>query len=153
MNDIIKRLTDEASFFNVPSIFDEAFFTKPLKGSLFSTDGFPFDITVHKDKKGNPIETRLVFACAGISKDNVNVTIEPKHGNNYLVVSISSGPDLKQEHVEYVHKGLSHRAMKKSFLLRDCDQKGISSEMKDGLLTIIIPMKQGYQDITVIDIK
>ena len=151
MNDIIKRL--DHGLFNIPSIFDEAFFTKPMKGQLFTSEGFPYDITVLKDKKDNPIETRLVFACAGVSKDNIEIKVEPRKGNNYLMVSMAATESQEDDqYIDYIHKGLSHRSMEKSFLLRDCDKNEITSELKDGLLTITIPMVQRHEKVTNIDI-
>lgn len=126
--------------FDLPSVLDIMFPRKVLKddpdwGAFFTTDVFPYDVKQTKDKDGNLVKTELVFAVAGIKKEDIDVKVE----HDYLTISINQSQEELDEGVAYIRKGLSHRAMSKSFHLQDIDVDSIKSKLENGLLTITLP--------------
>lgn len=137
MNELVKVINQA---FGLPALLDSAFPSKVLRDfdswdPFYTTDVFPYDIKVSKDKDGNITKTDLIFAIAGVGKGDVNIKVD----HDWLTVSIEQSEETKDESVEYVRKGLSHRSMVKRFYLRDADKQNIKSKVENGLLTITIP--------------
>lgn len=138
MTNELARVLDQA--FGLPSLLDTTFPSKVLKDvnswdTFYTTDVFPYDIRVTKDPEGNVEKTELIFAVAGVEKENINVKVE----HEWLIVNIEQPKVLDDENIEYVRRGLSHRSMTKKFYLRDADKQNIKSKLKNGLLVITIP--------------
>lgn len=150
MTSIIKAL-DQAM--GMPSLFDSAFPSKLLRDvgswdSFYTTDVFPFDIKVKKDKTGNTEYTQLIFAVAGIDKDDISVKVE----YDRLIVNIDQTKDVEDESIHYLRRGLSHRSMSKTFYLRGIEPEDIQSTLENGLLTITLPSTEKTRG-KLIDIK
>lgn len=144
-------------FDGFPSLFDtnfpQQFFKKGGSwDSFYTKDPFPYDVVVKTDKDGNGVETELVYAVAGVDKDDIKVRVE----NNTLEINIFDTTDKNEQEplecpfspqfndrgqsVHYVHKGISRRRMKKVFTLGGgLDKDNITSKLDNGLLTVIIP--------------
>ena len=132
--------------FDLPSVLDIMFPRKVLKddpdwGAFFTTDVFPYDVKQTKDKDGNLVKTELIFAVAGIKKEDVDVKVE----YDYITISIDQTKEDIDEGVEYVRKGLSHRSMIKSFYVQNIDKENIKSKLENGLLTITLPTEPQAQ--------
>lgn len=150
MTNIIKAL-DQAM--GMPSLFDSTFPGKVLDRvggweSLYTTDVFPYDIKVKKDKSGNTEYTQLIFAVAGVPKDDIAVKVE----YDRLTVSINQTLETHDDSVEYLRRGLSHRSMSKTFYLRGIEPEDIQSSLENGLLTITLPSSEKTRG-KLIDIK
>lgn len=150
-NSLIKAI-DQA--FNMPQLFDSGFPSKLLRDvggwdSFYTTEVFPYDVLVKTDKDGNAQETRLVFAVAGVDKEDISIKTE----YDRLIVSIDQTKKVEDENTHYIRKGLSHRSMTKSFFLRGgVDRENIQSHLENGLLTIILPTEESSKRKS-IDIK
>lgn len=154
--DIVKAVIGTDSFGNavrLPSLFDSTFPNKLLRDlggweSFYTSDGFPYDIKETLDKDGNTEETQLIFAVAGVDKDDIKVKVE----YDRLFVNIEQTEKLEDESTRYVRKGLSHRSMSKSFYLRGINKEKIQSSLENGLLTIKLPTEEKEKG-KLIDIK
>ena len=126
-------------FIELPSVLDVMF---PLKvkdinenwDSFYTSDVFPYDIRVIKDADGNTLKTELIFAVAGVNKEDINIKVE------YDQITINIDQAAKEDgNIEYIRRGLSHRSMTKSFRIKNVDIGRISSKLVDGLLIITFP--------------
>lgn len=137
MTGIVKLNRD---LFDLPSVLDIAFPRKifrdePDWNSFYTTDVFPYDVKAVKDKDGNLIKTELVFAVAGVDKNEICVKVE----KDDLCINIEQSRKSEEKGVEYIRKGLSHRSMSKIFKLQDVDVDNIKSKLENGILTITLP--------------
>jgi molecular chaperone IbpA len=83
----------------------------------------PYDIVkLSKD------EYRITLAVAGFSPDELTLTHEP----NVLIVA---GQKANEDNIEYLHRGIAHRAFQRRFELAD-HVKVTGANLVDGLLTI-----------------
>jgi len=83
----------------------------------------PYDIVkLSKD------EYRISLAVAGFSPDELTLTHEP----NVLIVA---GQQANEDNVQYLHRGIAHRAFQRRFELAD-HVKVRGANLVDGLLTI-----------------
>jgi HSP20 family molecular chaperone IbpA len=150
-------------FEGLPSVFDsnlprklfndhgswEPFYTKE--------GGFPYDVIVYADENGDSIKTEIVYAVAGVSRDNIKVKVE----NNTLEIIIDNmsqndsinHTNEKGETIYYAHKGISSKSLQKRFTLgQGVDKNKIESKLENGLLTIILPTEKSPKP-KAIDIK
>lgn len=156
-SDIVKSVIRNDPFedlFRLPSLFDSMFPTKVFKDNsrnnwdaFFTNDVFPYDVKVHHNKDGSETKTELVFAVAGVHKDDINIKID----GDYLQIDIKQ---LNQDEtdVEYIRRGLSHRSMSKKFYLNNVDKTNIESKLENGLLTISLPTLK-RSDVKTINIE
>lgn len=87
----------------------------------------------------------------GISKDEVNVTFD----KGILNIEISERKDTEVKEGEKIirtERFLSQRS--RSFSLGDkVDEQNIDADLKDGVLTIVLPKKESAQVVKKIEIK
>lgn len=101
----------------------------------------PYDVIVVKDDDCNIIKTEISYAVAGYSKDEVHV--DCNEDSRTLTVTVDPAKSCDDTTREYVVKGLKHSYWNASYSLGDnVDMKGINATMKDGILTVSIPLKK-----------
>lgn len=107
--------------------FDELLNAIPQIASESSS--FPHFDMYHIDREQYVIE----LALAGFSKDSIEVSVD----GNRLTIKGEKVENELPEGVEYIHKGIAHRAFSKSFVLGEF-LKVSSAEFSDGILRISI---------------
>ena len=119
------RLTIDPSRVNAYSIgFDRMF--DMMSGHVPAASNYPpYNIVKHSDDKYT-----IEIAVAGFSKDEIGVEIK----ENTLLIESASRPEGDDDK-EFLHKGISNRAFKKSFTISD-DVVVNGADMKDGVLKI-----------------
>jgi HSP20 family molecular chaperone IbpA len=117
----------------IDSLFDN-FFEEPL--SVFKVPGYPYNIRLEKDN--NQVAAHIVeVALAGVSRDRVKVSTKEGRDATYLNIVV----DKKEEAGESVYKKISNSSYKLDLALSDHhDVNNVSSELKDGLLVIRVPV-------------
>ena len=136
------RLTIDPSRVNTYSIgFDRMF--DMMSGAVPTTPNYPpYNIVKHSDDKYT-----IEIAVAGFSKDEIDVETK----ENTLLIESKSRPEGDDDK-EFLHKGISNRAFKKSFTISD-DVVVNGADMKDGILKIemerIIPEEKKPRTIKI----
>lgn len=123
---------------HVSRIFDSVL---PLIETPSSLSSFPpYDII-----KTGENETSIVFALAGYSPENIEVTVEDR-------VLLVVGNPKKDEEVEYLHRGIANRAFEKRFKLGEYVEVKDASH-KLGLLEIklerIVPVERQLRKVVI----
>jgi HSP20 family protein len=145
-------------FGQLPALFNERWLEDVLgsfdykwdKAFDFQNVHYPYDVSVKKDERDNPTDYRIDIALAGLSKENIKLSVKER----YLVIEITKPTENRENDktVTWLKNGISHRSAKLQFALgKEVDVKGISSSFKDGLLKINIPVTS--PEITDVDIS
>lgn len=107
--------------------------------SWFPKTSYPVNVIVEKDKSGNVTHDIIEVALAGVNKDRVKVSVSSSGGVNYLNVNVSKKDDIRDTR----YQGTTNKSFWASYVLTDNhDEKGIESELIDGLLKIKVPLKE-----------
>jgi HSP20 family molecular chaperone IbpA len=143
----VHSLPSVYSLDKISSLFDELTTDSPTKFGerVYSVDGFgyPFNVIYQrKDEKASEIlSTRLEFALAGFSPSEIDVRVE----DDELIVEVK--PEDVEEDVEedvqdqFVKRGISKRKSIARFALSaKIDKENITSEFKNGLLIVRVPV-------------
>ena len=114
------------NFFDTNSMFQSFVETKP---------NYPVDIYT----LGN--ELCFDIACVGLDKEDINIQTE---GNtlkiSYKKPSVDSNPS-DEEALDYIHKGITRKSFDMGWKISaKYDLSVINASMKNGLLTIAIPV-------------
>jgi HSP20 family molecular chaperone IbpA len=140
----------------LPALFNEHWLQDALSSfdkwdKAFEIQGvhYPYDISYIKDESGEPINYRLDIALAGVGKENIKLNVKDQQ----LTVDVKRGFDrLDEPKSTWLKTGISYRETKLQFQLgKDVDIKKITSNYKDGLLRVDIPVAK--QKATEINIK
>jgi len=140
-------MTEKVTF---PSLISEDIF-KVLDGFLTKevnlNASYPYNvINVHNEETGDVVSTRLEFAFAGFSKEDITVKVIDQE----LFITASNKDELPVAWT-FNHRGISKREFKTSIKLSPvANVPEIKSQYKDGLLVIDVPVKA--KEITDIDI-
>ena len=114
-------------FDNFPNTFWSAFDEKETSFPKGST-------SVQKDK------LVLTYEIPGFSKEDVSVAVEE---NNILSIRVKKKTSTKDIKKESTSSHYSERSFSRSFTLpREAAAKKVSAVVKDGILTIEIPLKE-----------
>lgn len=119
----------------IDALFD-SFFREPL--TVFKNPGFPY--AIREEKQDNKVVAHVIeVALAGVSRDRVKVSVKEDKYSDYLNISV----DKAESKENVVYTKLSNSSYRLDLALYDNhDVNGISSELKDGLLTVKIPVVQ-----------
>jgi len=137
--------------------FDDPFFETFFKGDHWSPKiyasqerGVPFDLNKIEDDEGNPLALEFKFALSGYTKDDVKVEFD----DGILTVSAVQAKE-DTSHKTEMYRGITQRSFSHSYQLTDpnLNEVDIKAEMKDGLLTIVIPYKEKEETKRLIEIK
>lgn len=116
----------------------------PLENTL-STNGFKkilrraHNLIEVRNKKGETIAQKIEVVTTPFTKDEVKVTIK----NNVLNVSCGSDNKECNESEFYVYHGISSQSYRFALSIPETiDQKKIKATNKDGILTIVMPIKE-----------
>ena len=97
--------------------------------SALSADGSGSSYPPYNIEKIAEDSYRITMAVAGFRREDLNVTLQ----DNVLI--ISGKADLKDDSVEYLHRGIAGRAFERHFQLADFI-KVIGAAMEHGLLKV-----------------
>lgn len=111
----------------------------------------PHNLINIKDNDGNLIAQKLSVVTTPFSKDEVKVTIT----DNILTVVCGNENKADNEYEEVVYRGISSQTYQFSLRLSPTiDKSKITAENKDGVLTIIMPIKAAEKPFEItVDIK
>ncbi len=134
-------------FGQLPALFNENWLQDALSSfdkwdKAFDLQGvhYPYDVYFIKDQEGNPTEYHLDIALAGIAKEDIKLSVKDQQ----LIVEVKPMFDrLLIDNSSWLKTGISYRDAKLQFQLgKDVNPNKITSSFKDGLLRVIIPVKQ-----------
>jgi len=109
---------------------------------------YPYDVKVLTNNESEVYRYEIDVALAGIGKEGIKVKVK----DGYLTIDISKEEVEEKSHIKYARKGISKRKATMSFhLAENVDVKNISSDYKDGLLKVTVPVKQ--PEVYNVDIK
>ncbi len=97
--------------------------------SALSTDGSGSSYPPYNIEKLEEDSYRITMAVAGFRREDLNVTLQDN------VLLISGKADLKDDTVEYLHRGIAGRAFERHFQLADFI-KVVGAAMENGLLKV-----------------
>jgi len=123
------------------SIFDDFFsaWDKDMESLFFTKDSVPCDLVAIKDADGNIVANEFTYALAGYDKGNVNIEVD----DNRLTISVDKSEETSDEDVNktYLHRGLTRKSQKWSYVLNDTvDANNIKASMDGGLLKVVVPI-------------
>lgn len=128
-----------SAFNSLLSEFEGLFNSYLAKPTLYRRGSYPYNIYASKDDLGNITKHTIEVALAGIPKDKVSVKVIPAKASNYLCISV----DNSNQDKEMITKQTSNASYKVEFALSDShDIDNVSSQLKDGLLSVTVPLKQ-----------
>lgn len=107
---------------------------------FFNVDSMKCDI--YHDSNNYYIEANV----SGISKDNINVTLE----NGYINISVTSD---NYEEKDYIKRERFYGNSSRSFYVGDVEINKISASLENGMLKIVIPKSSRVSNKINIEIK
>lgn len=139
----------------LPALFNDSWLDSLFDGldipaKAFDIPGahYPYDVRVLHNNDNEVYRYEIDVALAGIGKDNIEIKVR----DGSLIIDVDKEQVETKEHIKYARKGISKRKTTMSFhLAENVDVKNISSEYKDGLLRVSVPVKQ--PEVQNIDIK
>lgn len=139
----------------LPALFNDSWLDGIFDGfdipsKAFDVPGahYPYDVGVLTNNEGEIHRYEIDVALAGVGKDNIGIKVR----DGSLIINVEKEQVEKAEHIKYARKGISKRKAQMSFrLAENVDVKNISSEYKDGLLRVSVPVKQ--HEVYNVDIK
>jgi HSP20 family molecular chaperone IbpA len=121
--------------------FNDSFFTTSIPKIPYQ-ERFHFQVTsypvsnLYIEKDGTSV---YEIAVTGFDKDEINIEIEGKT----LIVTGTKKEEDNNEERGYVYKKLTQKNFSVDAALKDCqDINNISTSLKNGLLTIRIPLRE-----------
>ena len=133
----------------LPGLFNESWLTNLVKdydkAFDFPDATYPYNIVSETDNNGYPLAYFIEVALAGISKDDIEVTIEGGKLRIRVGWATWDDPSLTKEPdpetVTYLRRGISKRRSNMLFTLKNnMDVKNVSSTYTDGLLRVKVPV-------------
>lgn len=112
---------------------------------------YPMNI-IQNLKDGKVINYRLEFAFAGFHKDEISVEVR----ENIMKISAEKKEEILEEGQEeiYLRQGLSYKDFEVSYQLMDeIDKEKIKVYFEDGILSIILSIKQEEEKSYKIEIE
>jgi HSP20 family protein len=139
-------------FRQLPALFNDRWldglFDNMDKAFDVPNSHYPYNVKYYANNDGEVYKYEIETALAGIGKDNIKVKVK----DGYLTIDVEAEKVEEKEHIKYVRKGISKRKATMSFhLAENVDVKNISSDYRDGLLKVSVPVKQ--PEIYNVDIK
>lgn len=120
--------------------FNDSFFTTTIPKSYqerfhFQVPSYPVS-NLYIEKDGTSV---YEIACTGFDKDEISIEIE---GKNLIITGTRKEEDNSEER-GYVYKKWTQKNFCVDAILKDCqDIEHISTSLKNGLLTIRVPLKE-----------
>lgn len=116
--------------------------TNGLRGSI----NRPHNLINVKDDNGNVVAQKLSVVTTPFNKDDVKVTIS----NNILTVECGATNKVDESNEEVIYRGISSQSYTFSLRLNNSvDKEKITAENKDGILTILMPIKEEEKPIEI----
>lgn len=130
----------------LPGVFNDFFGNEWMQSGFKSTPA----INIQQNDKGFIVEV----AAPGMTKDDCVVRLDE---NNNLVISFEKKTETENKTSEvYLRREFSYSQFKRTMLLPDnIDKENISAEVKNGVLSVMIPTINETEKVTekLIEIK
>ena len=101
------------------------------------------------DLQNNESEYVIDAEMPGVSKDNINLSLE----NDHLVLGCETTKEEDKSEANYVHRERSFASMQRRFYLPNADVENIEAKLENGLLNVRIPEKSKDSKQIQIEIK
>lgn len=126
-----------SSFNDFGDIFNQIFGTPTYKSLSHPVGGSwpPYDVI----QKSDTI-TELVFAVAGLSKEDIEVSFKKGDTGELEIKTVDSDSTEKEDDVDYIHQGIARRSFIKVFTTNRHAVVN-SAKVENGLLTIELEVK------------
>lgn len=87
----------------------------------------------------------------GFDKNDISIEVK----NDYLIITAEKNNEKNEEDKEkkYIRQERSYGKYQRSFYVGNIDTENVNAEFKNGMLEIIIPMKEKVEDKKMIEIK
>jgi HSP20 family protein len=141
-----------SSGLQLPAIFNDSWF-KNVFGDFenafeIPNAVYPYNVRATTTDEGEVTSYTVEVALAGVSKNNIDIKVKDGH----LKININKEEGEEDKTSNYVRRGISKRKGSLSFALSEkTDAKNITSSYTDGLLRVVVPVKQ--PEVYNIDIK
>jgi HSP20 family protein len=120
----------------------------------FFSDGFPFrrnlgsdtfKLDVQEDEKSYAIAAEL----PGVKKEEIQLAID----DGKLKILVSRDENTEDKSRNYIHRERRYCSMERNIYLADADASAVKAELKDGVLSIVVPRKEKTDTSIQIDVK
>jgi HSP20 family molecular chaperone IbpA len=125
----------------LPALFNDSWLESAFDkiDRAFDVPGavYPYNVLTTHNEDNEPVNYVIEVALAGIGKENIDVKVRDGRLN------ISVNKDDSEKNISYVKKGISQRNGQMAFRLNEnININKISSNYKDGLLRVVVPVIQ-----------
>ncbi|SHG90666.1 HSP20 family protein [Thermosyntropha lipolytica DSM 11003] len=130
----------------------EMFDPQGVVESFFNDFFYPHFYQPHymkADIKENEKEYVVEVEMPGVNKEQVNIELR----DDRLTVSVVQNEEIKEESANYIRRERRSGSMSRTFIVEDVDEEKVSAKLKDGVLTIILPKKNGARKNRKIEIE
>lgn len=101
------------------------------------------------DIKENEKEYIVEVEMPGVNKEQVNIELR----DDRLTVSVVQNEEIKEETSNYIRRERRSGSMSRTFIVEDVDEEKVAAKLKDGVLTITLPKKNGNRKNRRIEIE
>lgn len=118
----------------------EVFDPQEVMESFFNDFFFPNFYQPHymkADIRETEKEYVVEVEMPGVNKEQVNIELR----DDRLTVSVNQNEEIKEETSNYVRRERRSGSMSRTFIVEDVDEEKVSAQLKDGVLSIILPKK------------
>ena len=125
----------------LPAIFGWNAFDKLFNNfdSMFDTvQGYPTDVIELKNDEGDVTGYEVDITLAGISKENIEISLE----NDIINISIKKSEKEDDKNRNYIRRGISQRSMQLRYGLHRINKELINATLENGLLKIFLPLAE-----------
>lgn len=120
------------NFFN--NDFDE--FTQKTKG---------FNINIEENEDSYIVNGEL----PGFNKEDISI----EYQDSKLTILANKKEDKTEENKNYIHKEIYSQTVSRSFYIKNIIEDSINAELKNGILTMILPKNKSKENKKYIEIK
>ena len=101
----------------------------------FTPFGSTFRDTFKVDVKESDAEYTVMAEMPGVQKDEISLDLRA----GTLTVSVARDEEKQEEKDRYIHKERRYASMRRSLYLPGAADEGVDAELKNGVLTVIVP--------------
>lgn len=128
---------------HLPALFNDnwlhAFFTNVDKAFEIPNAVYPYNVIQVKNSAQEIVKYEVEVALAGVGKENIDVKVR----DGQLHINVGENTKVSEETRTFLKKGISQRRGSITFNLDEkVNAKQITSNYKDGLLCVSIPVVQ-----------
>jgi HSP20 family protein len=134
------RRNDFEDFYNM---LDDFFSDTWWPVRTLARDTFKLDI--QENEREYCIEAEL----PGVTKEEINLQLKD---DGRLTIAVEREENIQEDKKNYVHRERRYSSMQRSIYLRDAKTEGVKAKLQDGVLEIIVPKQETYDDTFHIEI-